>query len=164
MGFKGDEVKFAEYMKKLTQEQITDTLVNIMQTKEWSNIASSYGDAGNVQIMKFLNSTLYLEKKYSGDKAAMDKRIEELKNYNPSKLYQLNIEYFAVAGNKLPKMEYAITRFNIGLPFVLDDARDQKYNDTRAPDMDQYKAFVKDIIKMFKEDNDKYKENAETQM
>jgi hypothetical protein len=61
-------------------------------------------------------------------------------------------------------MEYAITKFNIGLPFVLDAARDQKYNDTNAPDMDQYKAFVKDIMKTFREDNDEFKKNPETQM
>lgn len=136
----------------------------MMQTKEWGNMASNYGDAGNDEIMKFLNSTVYLEKKFAGDKTAISKRIEELKNYNPSKLYELNVEYFAVAGNKLPKMEYAISRFNIGLPFVTDPARDKKYNDTRAPDMDQYKAFVKDIMKTFREDNDKFNENADTQM
>jgi len=30
IGFEGDEAKFAEYMKTLTQEQITDTLVAAM--------------------------------------------------------------------------------------------------------------------------------------
>jgi hypothetical protein len=45
--------------------------------------------------MEYLNSTTYLEKKYASEtdakrKTLIDKRIEELKNYNPSKLYELN--------------------------------------------------------------------------
>jgi hypothetical protein len=47
-------------MKTLTQEQITNTLIAAMKSKEWSNIASSYGDAANIEIMKYLNSTNYL--------------------------------------------------------------------------------------------------------
>lgn len=101
-----------------------------MQTKQWSNLASNYGDSVNIEIMKYLNSTAYLEQKYASEadsdkrKALIDKRIAELKSYNPSKLYELNIEYFAVVGNKLPKMEYAISKFSIGLPFVIEEARD----------------------------------------
>lgn len=53
--------------------------------------------------MKYLNSTVWLEKKYAGitdatkREEAINSRITELKNYNPSKLYELNKEYFTEA-------------------------------------------------------------------